>query len=167
MSHTDLEHGVRYPMGGFAAVVDVLDRVARRAGVDIVTGKRVLEITTGGARRRPGPALLGRVRRPVAAATGVRIRWVDGTVEQVPGDVVVGCSDLHHTENALLPAELRGYPEKSWRNRKPGPRTVLLMLGVRGGLPELAHRTLLFSHDWDTGFDSVFEGALPVGGLPA
>ncbi|MCK7642635.1 phytoene desaturase family protein [Corynebacterium sp. CCM 8835] len=167
MSHTDLDQGVRYPMGGFAAVIEALDRVARRAGVDIVTGTRVLEITTSGARRSPGPVLLGRFRRPVAAATGVRVRRADGTVEQVPADVVVSCADLHHTENALLPAELRSYPEKWWGTRDPGPGTVLLMLGVRGELPELAHHTLLFSRDWDADFDAVFEGVLPEDGLPA
>ncbi|MCK7637242.1 phytoene desaturase family protein [Corynebacterium pygosceleis] len=167
MSHTDLTQGVRYPRGGFAAVVDAVERVARRSGVDIVTGTRVTGISTGTVTGRPGPAILGRFRRPVSRATGVRVRRPDGHIERVAADLVVSCADLHHTENALLPAELRSYPEKWWGNRNPGPGTVLLMLGVRGELPELAHHTLLFSRDWDTDFDTVFDGAPSVDGLPA
>ena len=36
-----------------------------------------------------------------------------------------------------------------WAKRTPGPSAVLVLLGVRGALPELLHHTLLFTADWD------------------
>ena len=38
MSHLDLTDGVQYPVGGFAALVDAMERLVRAAGVEIVTG---------------------------------------------------------------------------------------------------------------------------------
>ncbi|MEZ2188908.1 phytoene desaturase family protein [Corynebacterium sp. CCM 9204] len=170
MSHTDLDQGVRYPVGGFAALIDAIERVARDAGAEIRTANRVLRITTTdhpGAPRRRMPAAFGRVRPTVARATGVRVRTADGAVEDISADIVVSCADLHHTETALLPAHLRSYPEKWWGTRNPGPGTVLVMLGVRGTLPELAHHTLLFSRDWGADFDAVFDGSCTDREFPA
>lgn len=38
----------------------------------------------------------------------------------------------------------------------PESGRLLLLLGVDGELPELAHHTLLFSEDWHTNFDDIF-----------
>ncbi|MBI9000726.1 phytoene desaturase family protein [Corynebacterium sp. CCM 9185] len=160
MSHTDLDQGVRYPVGGFTALIQAIDRVARRAGAVIRTSNRVLRITTDDHARstRRFPDRFGRLRPTKARVTGVQVLASDGTVETLTADVVVSCADLHHTETALLPAHLRSYPESWWGTRNPGPGTVLVMLGVRGALPQLAHHTLLFSRDWDADFDAVFNG---------
>ena len=69
---------------------------------------------------------------------------------------MVSAADLHHTETALLPAELQTYPEKWWATRTPSPGALLLMLGVEGALPQLAHHTLLFTEDWRPNFDDIF-----------
>lgn len=155
MSYTDLVQGVKYPLGGFTAVVDALRRLAEDHGVVIRTGAEVTRIRTDRAsanplRRIPG---LGRVWPTRARATGVEL--ADGTV--VDADLVVSAADLHHTETALLPAGLRTYPEPHWRHADAGVGAVVVMLGVRGGLPELAHHTLIFSEDWTSDFAQVFE----------
>jgi phytoene desaturase len=158
MSYTDLVQGVRYPVGGFAAVVAALRRLAEAAGAEIRTGAEVAAILTDGGpdatanplRRIPA---LGRVWPGRARATGVRL--ADGTV--IDADAVVSAADLHHTENDLLPAGLRTYPEPHWRHADAGVGAVVVMLGVRGELPELAHHTLIFSEDWTADFAAVFE----------
>jgi phytoene desaturase len=38
-----------------------------------------------------------------------------------------------------------------------GPGAVLVMLGVRGELPALAHHSLFFTRDWAANFDAIFE----------
>jgi len=85
-------------------------------------------------------------------ATGVRL--ADGTVHRA--DLVVSAADLHHTENALLPESLRSYPESWWSRRTPSPGALLLLLGVRGELPQLSHHTLLFTRDWRANFERIF-----------
>jgi phytoene desaturase len=135
MSHLDLDDGVLYPRGGFTQVIAAVERLARQRGVDIRTGAPVTAITHDGRR-----------------ATGVRL--ADGSL--YAADVVVSGADLHHTETALLPAELRSYPDSWWQKRTPSPGALLLMLGVDGPLPELAHHTLLFTQDWEANFGAIF-----------
>lgn len=138
MSHTDLAQGVRYPLGGFAAVVDAVYQLAREQGVRFRLGTEVSAITYSGSR-----------------ATGVRV----GS-EQLLFDVVVSAADLHHTETHLLPPQKRTYDEPCFGKRDPGVSAVLVLCGVRGKLPQLDHHNLLFSRDWDTDFDAVFAGPI-------
>nr|WP_274635590.1 phytoene desaturase family protein [Microbacterium bovistercoris] len=143
MSHLDLDDGVWYPQGGFGAVIDAIADLARHAGAVIHTGWRVVGIDTTAAGGR-------------ARVTGVTATGPDGHTHHFAAGVVVSTADLHHTETQLLPADLRTFPEKWWRKRNPGPGAVLVMLGVRGGLPELAHHTLLFTRDWTANFEAIF-----------
>lgn len=138
MSHTDLAQGVRYPLGGFAAVVDAVYQLVREQGVRFRLGTEVSAITYSGSR-----------------ATGVRV----GS-EQLLFDVVVSAADLHHTETHLLPPQKRTYDEPYFGKRDPGVSAVLVLCGVRGKLPQLDHHNLLFSRNWDTDFDAVFSGPI-------
>ena len=151
MSHLDLTDGVLYPRGGFTALVAALERVAVAEGVEIRTGARAVAIATAPARgwRK-------------ARATGVRYRDADGRPHEVRADVVVSAADLHHTETALLPPRLRSRSPGWWDRQVPGPSAVLVMLGVRGALPELEHHSLFFADDWQKTFDRVF--ARPAAG---
>ncbi|MDO5511637.1 phytoene desaturase family protein [Corynebacterium sp.] len=141
MSHTDLVQGVRYPVGGFTSVVAALHRLALEQGVSFRMSTQVTAIVSVDKQVR-----------------GLRVRTSDGRLEELAADIVVSGADLHHTETRLLPAELRTYPEKYFARRDPGIGTVLVMLGVRGRLPQLVHHNLLFSKDWSTDFDAVFDG---------
>nr|WP_237762498.1 phytoene desaturase family protein [Arthrobacter sp. ERGS1:01] len=145
MSHLDLQDGVLYPHGGFAAVVDAMERVVRRAGVRIITGANATGIVTGPAGKRT---------RCEAVA------WTDaeGAGRRTPARVVVGAADLHHIETALLPQELRTLSERKWRRADPGISAVLVCLGIRGELPQLAHHNLLFTRDWQDNFDRITMG---------
>ncbi|MCD0443170.1 phytoene desaturase [Glycomyces sp. A-F 0318] len=135
MSHLDLAEGVRYPMGGFGTVTAAVERLATAAGARIETDAPVARILTANG-----------------AARGVRL--ADG--RELAADLVVSTADLHHTETALLGEGERTYPESWWRRRGPGPGALLVMLGVRGALPQLAHHTLLFTEDWRENFDAIF-----------
>lgn len=139
LSHADMDQGVFYPRGGFAAVVDALHGLARDAGVEILTDTEVTSVDV---------------------ADG-RVTGVTTSAGRIPAGTVVSSADLHHTETALLAPGQRTWPERRWRHRDPGPGAVVVMLGVRGRLPELAHHTLFFSRDWDADFREVFEGEGP------
>lgn len=142
MSHLDLEDGVYYPRGGFSEVISRIAGLATAAGVTITTDATVTAITTaGGARTR---------------VTGVRYTDAGGAGHRLTADVVVSAADLHHTETTLLPPALQTYPENWWSTRVPGPGAVLLLLGVDGPLPELAHHSLFFTEDWHDNFDRIF-----------
>lgn len=148
MSHLDLADGVLYPMGGFTTLIDAVRDVAVEAGVTIRTGSKATRILTAASPRGS--------RRP-AEAIGVAVG-----AEQVPADVVVNASDLFTTEQALLPTELQSYGPEYWEKRVPGPSAVLVLLGVRGSLPQLAHHTLLFTSDWHDNFERIFGAVTSV-----
>lgn len=139
MSTLDLEGGVLYPEGGISAVIEAVRRVAVRQGVTIRTGEAATRILTDGA-------VSSRPR-----VTGVRTGA--GRVE--PADLVVSTMDLEAAERTLLPEALRTYPALWWERRTPGPSAVLVLLGVRGTLPQLLHHTLLFTKDWRANFGAV------------
>ena len=139
MSHLDLDDGVRYPMGGFTRVIESIAELARAAGVRIITDATVTEITTRTGR-----------------ATGVTYTDASGRSQHLESDLVVSTADLHHSETTLLPTELQTYPQKYWDDRVPGPSALLLYLGVEGRIPELEHHTLLFTAEWQKGFDQIF-----------
>lgn len=150
MSHLDLSDGVLYPQGGFSRIITVLADLAESEGVKVLTGAAATAIRTeapAGGRAAGG--------RP-ARATGVEYLDAAGNLTVLEADLVVSTADLHHTETALLPAELQTYPEKYWNTRIPGPGGILLHLGISGGLPELAHHTLLFTKDWEANFGKIF-----------
>lgn len=150
MSHLDLTDGVQYPQGGFAALVDAMERLVREAGVEIVTGATVTGIDVSSS----VSLVPGRRRGTV---TGVRYRLEDGTQQREAASVVVGATDLHHLQTELLPPPFRA-PESRWKRRDPGPSGVLVCLGVRGKLPELVHHNLLFTADWPDNFARIAEG---------
>jgi phytoene desaturase len=145
MSHLDLGQGVQYPRGGFAALVDAMERLVREAGVQVRLGARATRIVTGEA---PGGARVEGVA------------WADdgGREHCLGADLVVGAADLHHVETELLPPTLRSHPHESWARRDPGPGAVLACLGIRGTLPQLAHHNLFFVRDWHENFGRIEAG---------
>lgn len=144
MSHLDLVDGVKYPMGGFAALADAMGELVISRGASVLLGATATRIETG---MRPGPAVEA-------------VRWVgaDGKLHRTEADYVVGAADLHHLEGELLDPQLHSYPAKSWKTKDPGPSAVLVCLGIAGQLPELEHHNLFFTRDWDDNFSRIHEG---------
>jgi phytoene desaturase len=145
MSHLDLVDGVRYPRGGMYTLIEALARLARAQGVLIRTRSDVVAIEV-----EPAPRT-ARAPRRTGLASGVRL----ASGEVIAADVVVSGADLHHTETALLGSEHARLPESSWVGRGPGISALLVMAGVRGPLPELAHHSLFFTRDWPGNFEDL------------
>ncbi|MBU3994611.1 MAG: phytoene desaturase [Actinobacteria bacterium] len=150
MSALDLDEGVQYPMGGFWQIALRLEALAIEAGVKITTGAEAKRILTRKSRKA------GKLSRKQRETAGVIWQGADGAEHSEQADIVVSGADLHHTETRLLLEPDRSYPEKWWQKRTSGPGAVLVMLGVRGELPELPHHSLFFVDDWHENFDAIF-----------
>ena len=75
---------------------------------------------------------------------------------RLAADVVVANADAAQVFGALLPAGVgRG---ARWRQRltKRSLSGFVLLLGVRGQTPGIAHHTVLFTGDYDAEFDAIF-----------
>lgn len=147
MSRLDMDDGVYYPRGGLVEVVGAIRRLAESAGVRVLTGSEVVQLTTEYRSVRSGPR---------ARVTGVVVRDDDEVEQTLPASLVVGAADLAGLEPRWLPGHLQTYPEQYWERRTPGPGALVVLLGVRGELAELAHHTLLFTREWEEGFEAIF-----------
>jgi phytoene desaturase len=127
--YAELNFGGWYLPGGLGTLADALLDRCRKLGVEIVLNSAVTGIeATGGAVR------------------GVRL--ASGTVD---ADVVVSNVDALTVYRDLLPtpSRLATLADRSLAG-------FVLLLGVRGETPELAHHTVFFPQHYDAEFDAVF-----------
>ena len=131
--------GAWYVRGGLHRLADALhDRVTARGGT-VRTEADVVRIETAGGR-----------------VSGVQL--ADGG--RLPADVVVANADARHVYRDLLPQ-----PRLLRRARRAVPSLsgFVMLLGVRGRTPGLAHHNVLFPDAYDPEFDAVFgDPAAPV-----
>jgi phytoene desaturase len=156
MSHLDLVDGVFYPRGGFTKLVESLTALAETEGVRVHTSSRATKILT---RSRPRRWVSG--DRRAAEVTGVRFRTAQGE-ETTDADIVVGAADLHHVETQLLTAAARSRPPSWWSRHDPGTGAVLVLLGIHGTVPQLAHHSLFFTRHWEAHFDVIHGSGEPI-----
>ncbi|GAA1855800.1 hypothetical protein GCM10009687_23460 [Asanoa iriomotensis] len=129
--YAELSFGGWYLPGGLATLADALLERFVALGVSVRTGEAVTRIETAGGR-----------------VSGVR---VGGAV--LPADVVVSNVDALTLYRDLLPTprRLAGLADRSLAG-------FVLLLGVEGRTPGLAHHTVFFPRDYDAEFDAVFGG---------
>lgn len=136
MGALDFHQGVYYPKGGIYALIERMVALSEQAGVTYHYEQSVKQIV---------------VKHKKAA--GVTL----SSDETIEADIVISNADLHHTETAMLPENLRSYSEKYWQKQQSGPSALLLYLGVEGSLPELAHHDLCFVDSWKENFEAIYE----------
>src|SRR3954469_22006391 len=129
--------GAWYVEGGLRRLVDAVHARAVDRGAKIRTGEAVAEILLDGGGRRAGGVRL---------AGGERLR----------ADVVVANADAAHVYGDLLPRPVAARPLAALRRAEPSLAGFVLLLALRGRTRGLAPHTVLFPHDYDDEFDSVF-----------
>ena len=137
MTHIDMNVGVFYPQGGFYKIIESIDALAKQHGAKIHTNAPVSSIVVEDG-----------------VAKGVRVGEIF-----YEADVVVGTADLEHIETQMLDEKWQTYSRSYWNKKQPGPSALLLLLGVKGELPQLTHHTLMQTANWKKGFDKVFKKA--------
>ncbi|MFI5914950.1 phytoene desaturase family protein [Dactylosporangium sp. NPDC051541] len=130
--YAELEFGGWYLRGGLGTLADALLARCEALGVRVVTGTAIRSVLVEGSR-----------------AAGVVLADRAGT--EVRADVVVANADALQVYRELLPR-----PRLA---RKLAARSLggfVLLLGVRGRTPGLAHHTVFFPRDYDAEFDAIF-----------
>ncbi|WP_306214121.1 phytoene desaturase family protein [Actinoplanes sp. RD1] len=127
--YAELAFGGWYLPGGLTSLADALVDRATALGVRLVLGTPVARVEAG------------------RAVTGVTLG--DGTF--VPADVVVSDVDAATLYRDLLPT-----PSRLARLSDRSLAGFVLLLGVEGATPSLAHHTVFFPRDYNAEFDAVF-----------
>ncbi|MDT4985930.1 MAG: hypothetical protein QOI74_24 [Micromonosporaceae bacterium] len=128
--YAELRYGGWYLRGGLGTLADALLARCDALGVRVHLDAPVAAIDAGGGR-----------------VTGVRL--ADGT--SVRADIVVANTDALTVYRDLLPDRRRAA-----RLRERSLAGFVMLLGVRGRTPGLAHHTVLFGRDPDAEFDQIF-----------
>ncbi|CAN5729208.1 phytoene desaturase family protein [soil metagenome] len=131
-------HGVWYTRGGLGALGEALARTATASGVDLRLGAEVTAVETAGDR-----------------VTGVHTAHG----ERLAADIVVANADAHHLYTDLLPDQ----PARRRADRAPRSSSgFVLLIGVDGRTPRLAHHNVAFPTDYAGEFTDLFERRRPV-----
>lgn len=135
VAYAEQAFGSWYVRGGLHRLAQaVADRAVERGAV-LRTGCAVRRVVVAGGR-----------------AAGVEL--ADGEV--VDADVVVSGVDAAALYADLLPARASAAPRRALARATPSLSGFVLLLGLRGRTPDLAHHTVLFPADYDAEFDAVF-----------
>ena len=133
----EMNGGVWYPQGGIFSIAVALEQVATELGVEICVDAAVDEILVQDSR-----------------AVGVRL--TDG--RQVPADKVIANVDVTEVYQNLVPP---GAVDDKIRRRMSDMKTscsgFVLLLGIEGSRPELAHHNIFFSSDYRREFHQIFD----------
>ena len=134
--------GTFYVQGGLYRLAEALREAAVSVGVTFQTDTRVTEVLVKG----------GRARGVVTAAG-----------ERLFADAVVCNADCLQALTTLVPPESRrAWTESRVTRIESSTSAFLLLLGVRGTYPQLAHHNSFLAADGEAEFTSIFDRARPA-----
>ena len=143
IAHVELTGGVWYPQGGIYTIADAMQRLAVELGVRIYRGTPVAQIETAG----------GKV---------VGLRLEDG--RSIPTRVVLANVDVTTVYARLLDPALAPRRLDQLQRTDTSCSGFVLLLGVEGEHPQLAHHNIFFNDDYRREFADIFTaGRPPVG----
>lgn len=146
--YLEIAGGGYYVKGGLYRIVEALMEVARDLGVRFMPKCEVEQINV-----EPTKGFAG------AKATGVRLK--DGG--DLRADAVIVNADPMYAYPALVPEVFRDEQlMKRMERLEPSCSGFVLLLGVRGDYPELAHHNIFFSRDYRSEFDYIFDRREPA-----
>jgi len=135
LQYTELAEGIWYPVGGFWKIMEALQNVGQREGVEY--------------------RLETAVKRIVLSADGSRAVGVElETGEVMTADVVVNNSDLVYAYNELL--QKSDYAE-ALKERPASCSSISFYWGLDGKVPELEAHNIFLADEYKESFDSIFK----------
>ncbi len=131
------QFGGWYPRGGMYRIAQVLEKLAIKLGVVIRTNCAVSSVIVENA-----------------TACGAKLQ----TGEDVRSDYVLANSDVVYTYRQLIDAKhRRRYSNATLDRLEPGGSGMVLLLGIDGTYPQLAHHTKFMPADYTSDLSAMFE----------
>ena len=134
--------GTYYVQGGLYRIAEQLSYIAQDLGVKITYGQAVQEIIIKQGRARG-----------VATQTGQRL-FADA--------VVCNADTLTALRTLVPPAARRHWPNKRIDAIEPSTSAFLLLLGITGTYPQLAHHNSFLAAEGEQEFADIFDRGLPA-----
>jgi phytoene desaturase len=162
--YAELHFGGWYLPGGLGTLGTAMAGRCAELGVRVVTGSEVTAINTANG-RATGISVAGPGRAPgtEGAAGPGRAAGIEGVAraERIDADVVVSDVDALTLYRDLLPT-----PGRLARLTDRSLAGFVMLLGVRGETPELAHHNVFFPDYYGAEFPAIFGSADRRAALP-
>lgn len=138
IAHVELAGGVWYPDGGIYRIAEALGELAQEIGVEIRTSCTVeaIEVERG-------------------FATAVRVGG-----ERIAAKAIIANVDVATVYQRLLPPAYQSRADQLLQ-AEPSCSGFIMLLGVQGETPQLAHHNIFFSPDYQREFDDIFKRGIP------
>lgn len=134
MQYTELADGVWYPKGGMYSVIEALEKIARKWGVQFIFNTSVEKILVDGQQ-----------------ATGVVLE----DYSQTDADIVVANADLPYVYGEMLPDD--GTAARL-NDKKYGCSALVFLWGLNKQYPQIGPHNLYIAEDFNESFDAIFDG---------
>jgi phytoene desaturase len=135
--YAEQHFGGWYPRGGMYRLAETLINLATKLGVTLRNQSPVKKILID-----------NHTARGVELTTG----------EQLHADAVLANSDVVYTYRELIEKRnRRKYNDKTLNRLEPGGSGMILLLGVEGAYPQLAHHTKFMPQDYSSDLTAMFE----------
>lgn len=141
IAHVELTGGVWYPTGGVYQIAEGMARLAEELGVEISTHTSVRQILVEGNH-----------------VTGVQL---DSGVTMMAETILANVDVTTAYQHLLQPSEKVTKRLASLKKFEASCSGFILLLGVDGIYPQLAHHNIFFSEDYKAEFDSIFVKGQP------
>ena len=141
IAHVELSGGVYYPQGGIYRLAEGMAQLAEELGVEICTDTPVQQI-----------AMKNNHITGVTLANG----------DKIDAEIVVANLDVTSTYKHLLPKT--SYTTQRLQKLESFDLSCsgfIMMLGVEGTYPQLAHHNIFFSRDYQREFKQIFNQSVP------
>jgi phytoene desaturase len=140
IAHVELTGGVWYPQGGIYSIARALGRLADELGVEVRTNCGVQQILLRD----------GRVQ-------GVQTQHG----EIITAETVIANIDVAAVYENLLPAATAAARAQRLKQAEPSCSGFVMLLGIEGPSPQLAHHNIFFSSDYPREFADIFDRGIP------
>lgn len=141
IAHVELNQGVWYPQGGIFSIALALAKLASELGVEMCMKQRVERID---------------VYRGYAGGVALQ----DGSL--IPASAVIANLDVTRAYEELLPPTPAVRKRlKRLQSQESSCSGFIMLLGVQGEHPELAHHNIFFSADYRREFEQIFRQGVP------
>ncbi len=140
VAHVEINEGIWYPQGGIYSIARAYETLARELGAEIQLNARVKQIRLNGKK-----------------VGGVTLE----SGETIQADCILSNIDVTTTYN-LIDSPVIEKRRRQLQQRELSSSGMILLLGIQGSFPELAHHNIFFSEDYRRENEQIFrEHSLP------
>ena len=142
IAHVELTGGVWYPQGGVYTIAEGMAKLAKELGVEIFLNMPVRQIEVSNGH-----------------VNGITLE----NGETIDTQTVIANVDVTTTYHHLLPIIPTTHKRlNTLKSYEPSCSGFIMMLGIEGEHPRLAHHNIFFSADYEVEFRAIFKDHTPA-----